>query len=131
MAYCTVDEVRTITGILPKHLRLQENDNTGLNSILAGWIEYSKSLIDSFCNTTFDDNTPPAISSVCLRLTANMVAFSQTRKDTPIIKVNDWKVQVADVQIFTDDLRKELKPFKVDKSNKSDSIDIFAITGGD
>lgn len=129
MTYCTPSEVKTLTGIKPQHLRLEKEDDAGLTTILTGWIGQCKSLIDSHCHTNFDDSTPLAVSNVCLRMAANMVAFAQARKDTPLVKVNDWKIQITSSEIFTQDLKDDLEPFVVDKSNKSDKIDFFAITG--
>lgn len=131
MAYCTADEVIQLTGIRPEQVRLEKGDTEGLTSLLGKWIGYCKSLIDGFCHKTFDDNTPGGVAVVCLRMAANMVALSQTRKDTPLIKVNDWKVGISSSAIFTQDLKDDLKDggFVVDKSNKSDSVDFFAITG--
>jgi hypothetical protein len=129
MTYCTTAEVKRLSGVKPQHLRLSQEDEEGLDEILTQWIRYSESLIDSFCRTTFDPNIPGVVSMVCAIITANMVAFSQTRKDTPLTKVNDWNVQVPTVAIFPNDLKEDLKPFRVEKSNVSDSIDFFAITG--
>jgi hypothetical protein len=129
MTYCTAEEVKELTQIRPDQLGLEAEDTDGLDTILNRWIGYCTSLIDAHTHTTFEESVPGAVSLVCLRAVANMVAFSQTRKNTPLIKVNDWKVTVSSSDILTSDLRRDLKPFVVDKSNKSDSIDFFAITG--
>src|SRR5690606_40686180 len=65
---------------------------------------------DSYCNRNFDvGDVPGAVSSVCLRLTANMVAFSQARKETSLVKVNDWSIQVPDVKIRSEEHTSELQ----------------------
>ena len=46
-----------------------------------------------------------------------------------IIKVNDWKISTVSSDIFTEDLKRDLEPYKKESSNKSDKIDFFAITG--
>jgi hypothetical protein len=131
MTYCAAEDLKQLTGIKPEHLRLEKEDVDGLDAILNDWILQAKGLIDSYCHTNFDNDIPAAVENVCLRLAANMVALSQTRKGTPLIKVNDWKVGISSSAIFTQDLKDDLKDgnFVVDKSNKSDSIDFFAITG--
>ena len=59
-----------------------------------------------------------------------MVALAQARKDTPVIKVNDWTIKTVGSDIFTEDLKDDLAPFVHErKSYKSDKIDFFAITG--
>ena len=126
-----VDEVKTFTGISPMHLKLDADDESKLNNILEGWIKQSESLIKSYTHNEFseDEEIPDAVKNVCLRLTANMVALAIERRDTPRTKVTDWQIHVSSSNIFTSDLKKDLEPYVLEHSNKSDSIDIFAITG--
>ena len=128
----TVDEVKDFTWINPKHLKFDAEDDSKLKEILTDWISQSEDLIKSYTHNKFsEDDTPKAVQNVCLRLTANMVALAIERRDTPRTKVNDWKIQVSSSDIFTSDLKEDLEPFVLDYSNKSDKLDIFAITGED
>lgn len=125
-----VDEVKTFTGINPKHLKLNDSDETKLNEILVDWILQSESLIKSYTHNQFtEDILPAAVKNVCLRLTANMVALAIERRDTPRTKVTDWTIRVSSSDIFTSDLKEDLEPYVKDYSNKSDKIEFFAITG--
>lgn len=125
-----VDEVKTFTGINPKHLKLNDSDETKLNEILEEWILQSESLIKSYTHNQFtEDILPAAVKNVCLRLTANMVALAIERRDTPRTKVTDWTIRVSSSDIFTSDLKEDLEPYVKDYSNKSDKIEFFAITG--
>lgn len=131
MTYCTPEELRQFTGASPENFRLEKTDEEGLLSLLQTWINQSKGLIDSFCHQNFDTETPPAISNVCLRLASNMVALAVSRRDTPLIKVNDWSIKISSSNVFSEDLKADLRDggFVLDKSTKSDSIDFLAITG--
>ncbi len=131
MSYCTADDVITLTGARPEMFRLEKNDTTGLENKINEWILQSKDLIDNYCHQKFNENTPPAIKNICIRLTSNMVAMATARRDTPLIKVNDWNVKVTSSAIFTQDLKDDLRDgkFVLDKSHKSDSVEFFAITG--
>lgn len=134
--FCTVDEVKDFTGVKPKHLNLSKEDSSKLDEILEKWIKQSEGLIKSFCHnnfteTQYPDGIPDAVQSVCLRLTSNMVALATARRDTPITTVNDWQISIVNMRIFTNDLKEDLKPYVIDKSTKSDRIDLFAITGED
>ena len=60
-----------------------------------------------------------------------MVSLAIQRRDNPIIKVNDWTIQNVRSDIFTDDLKEDLRPFVNDSSNNISSIGILAITGCD
>ena len=102
--------------------------------MLEKWILQSEGLIISYCNYDFSDleELPSAVVNVCLRLTANMVALAQARKDTPVIQVNEWNVQTVSSNIFSNDLKRDLAPFVHErKSYKSDRIDFFVVTGDD
>ena len=130
--WLTIDEVKTFHGL--KQIQLNFKDDTeGFEDTITEWILQSQSLIIEYTNNfreTSDDNIPYAVKNVCLRLVSNMVTMAITRRDTPIIKVNDWTINTTSSDIFTDDLKDDLQPFMKDRpSGVSDKIDIFAITG--
>lgn len=128
MAMITPSEVIEITGVKPQIFRLKDTES--LETLLDKWIIQSEDLIISYCNNSFESGVPPAVKNVCLRLTANMVAFSQSRNNTPVVKVNEWSVQTVSSKIFSNDLKQDLEPFRIErKSHKSDKIDFFTIVG--
>lgn len=130
MAYCTTEEVIGLTGVTPKKLKLDGDDNESLNTLLTKWISQAESLIDSYCRTSWTD-VPGAVSNVCLRLVANMLALAVARRETAMVKVNDWTIKISDDNVFNDSLKADLNPFVVDKSTKSDNVDFSAVTGAD
>ena len=129
--WVSTDQVINFTGLKPQHLNLDKTDDTGLRTILVDWIRQSQSLILTYCHikSILVSNVSPAMQNVCLRLTSNMVSLAIQRRDNPIIKVNDWTIQQVSSDIFTDDLKEDLRPFIVDSSNDPSKFDIFAITG--
>lgn len=132
--YCTALEVIRLTGVKPSSLKLDKeaDPDLALETLITDWIQQSMALIDSYCHRTFtvDETTSwNVVRSVCQRMTANMVALSQARRDTPLVKVNDWRVEISSAGIFTKELREDLDPFVVEKSNKTDTVDFFTITG--
>ena len=130
--WISVDEVIEFQGLKPQHLNLAKDDTNKLEEIVAGWIEQSQDLINVYTNRNYtDDNVRPAVKNVCLRLTSNMVRLAVQNRDSPIIKVNDWTIQTVPSDIFTDDLKHDLKPFIKDSSSEPDSIGVYAITGED
>lgn len=130
--WISVDDVINFTGLKPKHLNLEKDDTTGLNNIVSDWINQSEDLINMYTNRNYtDDNVRDAIRNICLRLTSNMVTLAIQKRDNPIIKVNDWTIQGLSSDIFTDDLKDDLKPFIKDSSTEPDSIGVLAITGRD
>jgi hypothetical protein len=130
--WISVDDVINFTGLKPKHLNLEKDDTTGLNNIVSDWINQSQDLINMYTNRNYTDETVrDAIRNICLRLTSNMVSLAIQKRDNPIIKVNDWTIQNVPSNIFTDDLREDLRPFVKDSSTEPDSIGVLAITGRD
>lgn len=131
--WVTTDQVIHFHGLKPQHLNLEKTDDYKLRTILSDWIQQSQSLILSYCHIkTLECSTVDgAIRNVCLRLTSNMVTLAIQRRDNPIIKVNDWTIQNVSSDIFTDDLKDDLKPFIRDSSNDTSRIGFFAITGSD
>ena len=130
MMWISVDDVINFHGLKPKHLNLEKDDTSKLESIVSGWIEQSQDLINTYTNRNYTDETVrPSVQNICLRLTANMVNLAIQNRDSPIIKVNDWTVQTVPNDIFTDELKEDLKPFIKDSSTEPDSIGVLAITG--
>lgn len=130
--WISVDDVINFTGLKPKHLNLEKDDTTGLNNIVSDWINQSQDLINMYTNRNYTDATVrDAIRNICLRLTSNMVSLAIQKRDNPIIKVNDWTIQGLSSDIFTDDLKDDLKPFVKDSSTEPNSIGVLAITGRD
>ena len=130
--WISVDDVINFHGLKPKHLNLDKDDTQKLEEIVSGWILQAEDLINMYTNRNYtDDNVREAVKNICLRLTSNMVSLAIQKRDNPIIKVNDWTIQNVPSNIFTDDLKEDLKPFIKDSSTEPDSIGVLAITGGD
>ena len=129
--WISVDDVIHFHGLKPQHLNLEKTDTTKLEEILTDWITQSESLIKTYCHikSIDDEDVSDAMKNVCLRLTSNMVSLAIQKRDNPIIKVNDWTIQGLSSDIFTDDLKEDLRPFIVDSSNDPSKLGIFAITG--
>ena len=129
--WISVDDVIHFHGLKPQHLNLEKTDTTKLEEIITDWISQSESLIKTYCHikSIDDEDVSDAMKNVCLRLTSNMVSLAIQKRDNPIIKVNDWTIQGLSSDIFTDDLKEDLRPFIVDSSNDPSKLGIFAITG--
>jgi hypothetical protein len=127
--YCEPSDVIIVTGITIKTFRLDTEE--ALTNLVREWIGQASALIDSYTKTTQDtDNLPLAIKNICIRVTANMVTFAESRKNSPLVKVNDWTVKTVPTEILTDDIREDLKPFTKESIRDDKSkIDILTISG--
>ncbi len=132
MAYCTVDDVVKMSGVNYNKVGYKDDEN-GFNTLINDWISQAESLINSYCKRDWYNKTdetgetivvtvPIAVKNVCIRLVANIVAFKHARKDNPIKQVNDFSMTIFSSEIFTDDLKEDLKPFK-----KPSKISVFKI----
>ena len=127
-----VDTVIDSFSLKPQNFKLDKDDTSKLNELVEEYISQSQDLIYRYTNnSTILEDTPKSVQNVCLRLVANMIGFIIQRRDSPIIKVNDWQIKTINSEIFTDDLKRDLAPFVIEHSITSDTIDFFAITGGD
>lgn len=127
--YCEPEDVIIVTGITVKTFRLDSEE--ALTNLVKEWIGQASALIDSYTKTTQDtDNLPLAIKNICIRVTANMVTFAESRKNSPLVKVNDWTIKTVPTEILTDDIREDLKPFTKESIREDKSkIDILTISG--
>ena len=124
MSYCSVNDVKNLIGVKPKHLGLKD-DETTFNQIINDWISQAEGYINSYCKRSWgteENPVPPMVKNVCTRLVANIIAFHFARKDNPIRKVNDYTTKIFSSEVFTDDLRQDLKPFR-----KSSKVSVFKI----
>ena len=130
--WISVEQVINFHGLKPKHLNLEKDDTEKLDEIVSDWISQSEDLINTYTNRQYtDENVRDAVRNVCLRLTSNMVSLAIQKRDSSIIKVNDWTIQNVPSDIFTDELKHDLKPFIKDSSTEPNSIGVLAITGND
>lgn len=131
--WISVDNVINFHGLKPQHLNIKKDDTDAdnkLEAIITDWIVQAQDLINVYTNRQYTSETArPAVKNVCLRLTSNMVSLAIQKRDSPIIKVNDWTIQNVPSDILTDDLKDDLKPFIKDSSTEPDSIGVLAITG--
>lgn len=130
--WITTTSVVNFHGLKPKQFNLEKTDDNGLDEIIREWIIQGQSLINTYTHRNYTSTTiTPAIQNVLLRLVSNMCTLAIQRRDTPIIKVNDWNITTVPSDIFTDDLKEDLKPFVKDAGNDYSKIGFFAITGQD
>lgn len=119
--YCTVDDVKNLSGIKAKSLGFKDNEQE-FEKLIKDWISQSEGLINSYCNRKWEENTPLAVKNICSRLVSNMITFHISRGESPIKKVNDYTTKIYSSEIFTNDLKQDLKPFK-----KSSKVKVFKI----
>lgn len=121
MSYCTIEDVKKQTRVKAEKFGYKNNPED-FDTLIQEWITQSEGLINSYCKKDFNEKTPSAVKNVCIRLVSNMIAFYHARKDDPIKKVNDFSIKIFSSEVFTTDLKEDLKPFR-----KAKKIAVFNI----
>lgn len=127
--YCTVEDVKRITCVDYTDYNLKEENKDKLDDILNEWIGMASEAIEKYCGKKFKEPIPQTVRLVCTTITANIIAFGQSRKETPTIRKDDWTIKLLGADFFTDDLKSLLDPFVVEEEEDKKCIDLFAITG--
>lgn len=113
MSYCTYEDVVRMTGVNAKKLGYGDTKELEFQSLLSEWIAQAEGFIDSYCKRNWKDkDVPPVVKNVCIRLVGNIIAFHYKRRDDPVRKVNEYSIKVFESDVFTDDLKQDLKPFR-------------------
>jgi len=110
--YSTAEEVMQYTGVKPGDLGLNEEQE--LKDVLEGWLIQIKDLIDRDRNRDFhkeDGGVPPGIDHIAMRVCANVVAQASFRRESTIVQVDDYTIQMVDDRIFTTSIRDDLKRY--------------------
>lgn len=110
MKYCTIEDVRRL-GFKNKSLGKEYTEDE-VEEIINKYIIQASSLIEQYCHRKWTDNVPEGITLCTARLVMNIVAFNQSRRDNPIKKVNDYTTKIFSSEVFSDDIRKDLNPFR-------------------
>ena len=126
--YCTSERIISTGKLKPSQFGM-ENDEE-LEYIVDEWIEQAESVIDDYCNRTFEDPVPPVISLACEELVQNIVSNRRVRQEGGYIKINDWNVKTVPTSILTDDIKELLNPYTIkERIHRKNRITMFAIVG--
>ena len=117
--YSTPAEVITFTGVQPADLGFKENNEDGdtpaeqLTAQVTAWLEEVKDLIDQDRHRDYaaDGYVPAGIDNIAKRACANLVMLAIQRRQSPIIRVDDFNIKMADDRIFTPALKEDLAKY--------------------
>ena len=110
--YSTAEEVMQYTGVKPGDLGLNEEQE--LKDVLEGWLIQIKDIIDKDRNRDYHQEgseVPPGINHIAMRVCANVVAQASFRRESTIVQVDDYRIQMVDDQIFTKAIRSDLSRY--------------------
>lgn len=120
--YSSPQKVIDYTGVTPADLGLRDDEESGegwqsayekLFDIIGEWLEEVTDLINQDRNRDYrlEETIPPGIHNIAKRMVANMVAQAVLRRDTPLVKIDDFNVQMVEDKIFTDAIKADLSRY--------------------
>jgi len=127
--YSSPEKVIEYTGVRPQDFGLEDELDGNeevvktaeekLESIIEGWLEQVKDLIDHDRNRDYHEEVeegkrekvPPGIEFIALRMAANMVAQANLRRQTPIVRHDDFSVDMVGDKVFTKAIQRDLARF--------------------
>ena len=121
--YSSPKQVISYTGVRPTDFGLEDDDyqtaDKKLESLIKSWLVQVKDLIDMDRNRDYHQEVkkgkrtmvPSGINNIALRMAANMVAQANLRRLTPIVRHDDFSVDMVEDKIFTNAIKRDLARF--------------------
>lgn len=107
MPYGDKGEVKALSGVKPEHLSFVDGAalDTWLDARLAeitDWINTytGRDLEQEVIDAEIKD-VPLGIDAVANQLGRNLVAVAIASRQSPIVRIDDWSVQIAEPEVFT------------------------------
>jgi hypothetical protein len=89
---------------------------TELEDLVRAWLVEAKDLIDQDRNRDYHQEVaqgvrsqiPPGIHNIAKRIVANMLALAILRRETPVVKIDDFSIRMVEDQILTRAIKQDL-----------------------
>lgn len=109
--YSTPEEVIHYTGVKPVDFGLEEQAE--LITLIETWLLQVKDLIDRDRNRNYlsEVEVPAGIENIAMRMAANMVALANLRRETPVVKHDDFNIKMVEDKIFTNGIKEDLSRY--------------------
>ncbi|MEM0010794.1 MAG: hypothetical protein QXT84_03765 [Candidatus Bathyarchaeia archaeon] len=111
MSYVSVEFVKALAQI--KYADLGFNSEDAFNSFISELIDCASSLINDYCNQSFNEPVPPAVSYAAALIVVNMLHEMLQRKINPIQTQTNVVVKLVESEAFTDKIKRLLDPYRV------------------
>lgn len=114
----TPQDIKKMTGVSSNDLPFDSEEGSDqeelFNDLLKEWIEAVGSHVKIRVKREFtkEDEEYEAIRDIVIRTVAKLVAVAVQQRTSPIVQISDFAISVLNTSDVTNDLDKELKPFK-------------------
>jgi hypothetical protein len=83
-----------------------------------------ESLVNSHLKQSYTDaDVPASVKHAAIRIVANSLMLIAANKMGSLVRVGDWRVQLARRDIFTPEIMAELEPFRKGRTPKVEGTD--------
>ncbi len=127
--YGSVEQVKELTGLRDNHLGLE--DEAALDAAITTWLEAATDYIKQSRGRAFEEETggvPDGINLIANRIAANVGMMCVMRRQTPVVRVDEFAIRMADPQVLTEDIihdlslyGRKLKAFFIRRVGDSDA----------
>ena len=102
--------IRKLSGVRPDELGFV--DEAEMEAwVEANIIEAVEGAIHGFCRTSWTAATvPPTVKMIANMAGANLLQWMRANAMGPLIKADDWKLQIPQIPILTEDMKTLLAP---------------------
>jgi hypothetical protein len=115
--YSTPEDVIRFTGSRPQDFGF--TTPAQLEDLVRAWLVEAKDLIDQDRNRDYHQEVvqgvraliPPGIHNIAKRIVANMLALAVLRRETPVVKIDDFTIRMVEDQIFTRAIKQDLAKY--------------------
>lgn len=125
--YSTPEDVIRYAGIHPPDLGFEEDQEDEVKELIEHWLVQIKDVMDQETGVDFhkaEGGVPPGIDHIAMRAAANVVAQASYRRESTIVQVDDYHIEMLDDNIFTESIMRDLRKYA--RKNK---ISIMVVKG--
>lgn len=111
--YGTAEDVKRLTGITPERLGLKDDEE--LDVLLDVWLRRITAAINARLTQgeiKKDDPDYEGVVDVCVRTVAKLVAVAYQQRQSPIVQIEDFAVDILNTSQVTENLYQELRPYQ-------------------
>ncbi len=107
--YGNVEQAKELTGMRPVNLGME--DETALDDAIMTWLEAATDYIKRSRGRDFEEEeggVPDGINLIANRIAANIGMMCVVRRQTPVVRVDEFAIRMADPQVLTEDIMHDL-----------------------
>lgn len=123
----STDLLIRFTGVEPETFGFKDQEE--LEGFLNEIISMASDMIREYTGQVFPEAVPSIVQNCCLRLAGNIIAQAIARQDIELLRSGDYSNELLRSDVFTKDIKDDLKQFIQSDSTGSGTPRFYTITG--